>query len=143
MSISMLKCCVASVTSDSDPFNHAPEVSVVGSPLFTDDDRRELPALYHQDQQGGNSESKHLEIDIVDDEFPMFLPEVIDRACVNFARVWSVPVEAVNADIILERSPSLGIAGWSDPALMVLDNGLVDAERRMRERHERSLGGSS
>ena len=38
-------------------------------------------------------------------------------------------------------SPSLGIAGWSDPALVVLDNGLVDSERRMRERHERSLGG--
>ena len=42
-----------------DLINHAPEVSVVGAPLFTDDDRRELSALYHQDLQGGNSKSKH------------------------------------------------------------------------------------
>ena len=47
--------------SDSDSDSHAPEVSVVDSALFTDDDKRELPALYHQDQHVGNSESKHLE----------------------------------------------------------------------------------
>ena len=59
-------------------------MSVVGSPLFTDDDRRELPALYHQDQQVGNSDSKYLEFEIADDEFLTFLPEVLDRACINF-----------------------------------------------------------
>lgn len=66
-------------------------MSVVGSPLFTDDDRRGLPALYHQDTQGGNPESKHEEFEIVDDEFPTYLPDVIDRACANYARSKSDP----------------------------------------------------
>ena len=100
-----------------------------------------MPALYCQDLQGGNPESKHEEFEIVDDEFPAFLPDVIDRACANYARFKSVPVDAVSADTIMMYSSSLGIVGWSDPALVVLDNGLVDSERRMRERQERSLGG--
>ena len=65
--------------SDSERLNQAPEVSVVGSPLFTNDDRRDLLALDHQDQQGGNSESKHLEkCEIVYEdctEFPASLPK--------------------------------------------------------------------
>ena len=44
--------------------------------------------------------------------------------------------------VILQKSPSLGIAGWSEPDLTVRDYGLIDSERRMRERQERSLGGS-
>ena len=76
-----------------DPINHASEVSVVGSPLLTDDDRRGLPALYHQDQQGGNPESKHVEFEIVDEEFPIFLSDVIDRACANYVRFLGAPVE--------------------------------------------------
>jgi hypothetical protein len=100
-----------------------------------------LSALYHQDLQGGNPEWKHEEFEIVDDELPAFLPDVIDRACANYARFRSVPVDAVSADTIMMYSPSLGIAGWSDPALVVLDYGLVDSERRMRERQERSFGG--
>ena len=47
--------------------------------------------------------------------------------------VLGVSAEAVNADTILGPSPSLDIAGWSVPTLVVLDNGLVDSERRMRE----------
>ena len=52
-----------------------------------------------------------------------------------------MPVEVVDEKLILEKSPSLGSAGWSDPALGVRDNGLIDSERRMRERPERTLGG--
>ena len=68
-----LRCCGDSVDVDlseflcgvcedgcEDHIDHT-SVSVVGSPLFTDDDRRGLPALYHQDTQGGNPESKHEE----------------------------------------------------------------------------------
>ena len=50
-----------------------------------------------------------------------------------------IPAEDVNADTILRHSPYLGIAGWSDPALVVLDDGLVDSGRQMRECQERSL----
>ena len=88
-------------------------VYVVGSPLVTDDDRRGLPALYLQDLQGGNPESKHEEFEIVDDEFPAFFPDVIDRACANYARFMSVSVDDISADAIMMHSPSFGNAGWS------------------------------
>ena len=121
-------------------------LSTTPPPLFTDDDRRELPALYHQYQQGGSWKSKHLEdFEIVYEdctEFPTFLPGVIDQAHVNFAKCWSLPFEAVDKKLILQKSSSLGIAGWSGPDLTVRDNGLIDSERRMRKRQERSLGGS-
>ena len=124
---------------------NATEVSVEGSPLFADDDRRELPALYHQDLQGGNSKSKHpTEDEIVYEhctEFSMFLPEVIDRARVNFAKFWEMPVEAVDEKTIMKKSPALGIAGWSDPYIEIRDYGLIDSERRMREQQERFLSG--
>ena len=71
-------------------------VSGEASPLFADDDRRELPALYHQDLQGGNSKSKHPKEDeiVYEDctEFPTFLPEVIDRARINVAKIRNMPV---------------------------------------------------
>ena len=35
----------------------------------------------HNDTQGGNPESKHEEFEIVDDESPTYLPDVIDRVC--------------------------------------------------------------
>ena len=124
---------------------NAPEVSVVDSPLFADDDRRELPALYHQDLQGGNSKSKHSNEDeiVYQDctEFSTFLPEVIDRARGNFAKFWNMPVEAVDEETIMKKSPSLGVAGWPDPYLEIRDYGLIASERRMREQQERSLSG--
>ena len=52
-------------------------------------------------------------------EFPTLLPEVNDQARVNLAKCWSLPLKAVDEKLILEKSPSLGIAGWSDPALRV------------------------
>ena len=96
--------------SGSDLDNHAPEVFVVGSPLCTDDDRRSGPAEQDHQSQGGPEESKHFEI--VDDEFPTFLPEVIDKARTGFARFWGLPVESVDATLIVELCPALGIAGW-------------------------------
>ena len=106
--------------------------------FFTDDDRRELPALYHQHMQGGNSESKHPEYENVDDDFT---PEVIGRACSNYARFTGMPRKAVTAELILERAPSLGIAGWAHDHVEIRDNVLIQSERRMRERQERTLGG--
>ena len=44
-------------------------------------------------------------------------------------------------NLIVERCPFLGIVGWSDPALVVLDNGLIDSERGMRTQQERVVGG--
>ena len=52
-----------------------------------------------------------------------------------------MPVGAVDEKLIMQKSLPLGIAGWSDPALGVRDDGLIDSERRMRERQERALGG--
>ena len=61
--------------------NPLTDMSVEGSLLFADDDRRELPALYHQDLQGGNSKSKHFVVEdgiVCEDctDFPTFLPEL-------------------------------------------------------------------
>ena len=84
------------------------------------------------------------EFEIVEEdynEFPTFLPKVIDQVRVNFVKFWSLPLEAVDMNLIVERCPSLGIAGWSDSALVVLDHGSNDSERRMREHQERALGG--
>ena len=90
-------------------------MSVVGSLLFTDDDRRELPALCHQELQGGNSKSKHFVLEdgvVYEDctEFLTFLPEVIDQARVNFSKFWSMLVEAVDEKLIMHKSPSLVFA---------------------------------
>ena len=52
-----------------------------------------------------------------------------------------MPVEAVGEKLIMQKSPSLGIAAWSDPALGERDSGPIDSERRMRKRQERALGG--
>ena len=40
----------------------------------------------------------------------------------------------MNEWLIMYRSPSLGIAGWSHPDLVVLDDDEIDKERRDRER---------
>ena len=64
-----------------------------------------------------------------------------DQTRINFAKFWSMPVEAVDEKLIWEKSPSLGIAGWFDSALGVRDNVINDSELRMRERQERTLGG--
>ena len=97
--------------SELDQDNHALEVSVAGSPLFTDDDRRSGPAEQDHQSQGGPGESKHQEYENIDDEFT---PEAIERACSNHARFSGIPREAVIAELILERAPSLGINGWAD-----------------------------
>ena len=124
---------------DSEPSSHTVVVSYAGSPLFTDDGRRLGPAEQDHQSQGGPGKSKHQEYENIDDEFT---PEVIERACSNYARFSGIPREAVNAELILERAPSLGINGWADSYLDIRDNGLIQSERRMRERQERSLGGN-
>ena len=50
-------------------------------------------------------------------------------------------VESVDEKLIMKKSPSLGMAGWSDPYLELRDYGLIDSERRMREQQGRSLSG--
>ena len=92
----------------SDPDSHAFEVSVVGPPLFTDDDRRSGPAEQDHQSQGGPVKSKHQDYKNIDDEFT---PEVIDRARANYARFSGIPLETVTTDFIIERAPSLGIGG--------------------------------
>ena len=72
---------VAELESDCDECDrddYARDVSVVGSPLFTDDDRRSGPAEQDHQSQGGPGESKHQEYENIDEELT---PEVIDRAC--------------------------------------------------------------
>ena len=123
----------------SEPDNHALEVSVAGSALFTDGDRRLGHAEQDHQSWGCPGESKHLESENIDDEFT---PEVVKHACSNYARFSGIPREAVTAKLILERAPSLGIDGWADNYLEIRDNVLIQSERRMRERQERSLAGS-
>ena len=64
----------------------------------------------------------------------MFLPEVIDRACQNFAKFHQKARIDVNEIMINKVSPSLGIAGWSDPHLNVLDYGEIEREKSAREK---------
>ena len=105
--------------------------SDVGLPPFTEDDRRARPAPPDEQRQGGRAESK---LDGKMDS--LFLPEVIDAACENFAKFWQVSRSLVDEDLIMRRSPSLGIAGWSDPHLVVRDYGEIDRDRRAKGHHE-------
>ena len=83
---------------ERDCDNYTREVSVAGSPLFTDDDRRSGPAGQDNQSQGGPGKSKHQEYENIDDKFT---PVVFDRACVNYARFSGIPREAVTAELIL------------------------------------------
>ena len=88
--------------------------SDVGSPPFTEDDRRPRPALHEDHCTGGRGESK-----LEGEEVSLFLPEVVDRACHQFAKFWNVSRAIVDEAMIVRHSPSLGIAGWSDPETVV------------------------
>ncbi len=72
----------------SEPNTNDPSWSVVGSPPFTDDARRELPAHHDHDQQGGNSEAKPFLMGAPSwsEELPeqWYLPEVLQRAREKF-----------------------------------------------------------
>ena len=59
-------------------------------------------------------------------EDSLFLPEVVDAACINFAKCVPFPRNLANEDLIMYRSPSLGIVGWSHQDLVVLDYGEID-----------------
>ena len=61
------------------------------------------------------------------------MPEVLDVACRISAKFHEMPVEEVDEDVINAKSPGLGIAGWSDPRLVVLDYDVIESERQARE----------
>ena len=61
-------------------------------------------------------------------EDSLFLPGAVDAACLNFAKCWQLPRCSVNEDFIMYKSPSLGIAGWSHPDLVVLNYDEIDRE---------------
>ena len=124
------------VVDNSEPCSEATEVveSEKGSPPITDDDRRGWPAESVDDQQGGHPESK---LRVRDRKScakdSLFLPEVLDVAYRNFAKFHEMLIEEVDEDVINAKSPGLGIAGWSDPRLVVLDYDVIESERRARE----------
>ena len=91
------------------------------------------PTLPDERRQGDRAKSK-LESG---DDF-LFLPEVVDAACLNLAEFWQLPRTSVNEDMIMHRSPFLGIAGKSHPDLVVRDYGEIDRERCERERLHKS-----
>ena len=58
----------------------------------------------------------------------------------NFATFWHAPIETVNQSMIERLGSSLGIEGWSDPNLVVLDYCAVELEKRAREKSESEAG---
>ena len=94
-----------------DLINHAPEVSVVGSPLFTDDDRRLGPADHDQQLQGGSEKSKHFEVlvdktteNVYDANVPpmghisAFRAELLSEAKSRFAQFLGIEVSVVREE---------------------------------------------
>ena len=110
--------------------------SDVGSPPFTEDDRRSRPALQEEHSSGGREESK-----LDGEEVSLFLPEVIDRACHQFAKFWNISRAIVDETMINKHSPSLGIAGWSDPEVVVLDYEDIRREKLHYEKMSRQDAG--
>ena len=108
--------------------------SVADSPPFTEDDRRARPAPLSEDIQGGRAESKLTseQWGFYSDETP-FLPETVDKALQNFAKFWDLPRSMVTRAMLEHRSPSLGIAEWSYPELVVLDNEQIIRDTIVRE----------
>ena len=49
-----------------------------------------------------------------------------------------MPPEMVSEEMIAERGSSLGIAGWSDPSLVVRDYDEIELEKKKRETLETS-----
>ena len=88
-----------------------------------------LGLLPDEQGQGGRAKLK-----LESGEAYHFLPNVVDAACINFAKCLQLPTSLVNKYLIMYRSPSVGIAGWSHPDLIVLDYVEIDRERRERER---------
>ena len=80
---------VAEIESDCDECDrddYAREVSVVGPPLFTDDDRRSGPADHDQQSQGGPEKSKHSEVvvnEITKDVYAADVPSMFHQGCVR------------------------------------------------------------
>jgi hypothetical protein len=122
----------------SEPDTDDPSWSVVGSPPFTGDARRELPALHDHDQQGGNSEAKPFLMGAPSwsEELPeqWYLPEVLQRAREKFEYFYWLEAGSSTGKMIDTRS-SLTVAGWADANL--LNYADVAAERRARVIQER------
>jgi hypothetical protein len=98
--------------------------SVVGSPPFAEEDRRGRSAVQDQQQQGDRPESKlgfgsSLESPTAMDGSP-FLPEVVLEARKKYARFCGVAIGEVSEEAV--ANTSLGIAGWSDPQIGLLDD---------------------
>ena len=123
----------------SEPDTDDPLWSVVGSPPFTEDARRELPALHDHDQQGGNSEAKPFLMGAPSwsEELPeqWYLPEVLQRAREKFEYFYGLEAGSSTGKMIDTRS-SLTVAGWADAE--ILNYADVAAERRARTIQERS-----
>ena len=117
-----------------DPLHLRNDASDEDSPPVTGEDRRPWPALPDEQQHGGQGESKRFEGECVPSQF---LPGVVDKACENFAKFWHWPREDVSESTVVYWSPALGIAGWSDPELRILDYGQIQAEKDERERREK------
>ena len=82
---------------------------------------RGRPAVPDEEQHAGQVE----ELEGGDHEASPFPPEVIDAACQNFAMSVELARNQVDEALINSRSPSLGIAGWSDTKLVVLGYGEI------------------
>ena len=65
------------------------------------------------------------------------MPEVVDRACHQFAKFWNVSRAIVDEAMINRHSPSLGVAGWSDPEIVVLDYDDIRREKLLYEKMSR------
>ena len=50
-------------------------------------------------------------LEVIEDPIRIFLLEVVERACANFATLLETTVDNVSEDIIQAKYPSLGIVG--------------------------------
>ena len=100
-------------------------------PAITEDDKHARPALPDEQRQCGRAKSK-----LESGEDSLFLPEVVDAACTNFAKFWQLPRSSINDDVIMYRLPPAGFAGWSYSDLVVRDYD----EIREREKREHGMG---
>ena len=130
---------IESHCEECDRDDYAREVSVVGSPLVTDDDRRSGRADHDQQSQGGPAKSKHSEVvvdettkDVYDADVPpmghisAFRAELLTEAKSRFAQLLSVEVSEVR-DQRLSRT-SLGVEGWAC-AKVLTESDLVESWR--------------
>ena len=94
--------------------DHDPIWSVAGSPPFTEDARRELPALHEQDQQGGNSEAEPFLWEApswtADFAEQWYLPGVLQRDCEKFEYVYDLEPGSSTSKAI-DTCSALTVAG--------------------------------